>query len=281
MPRDKTPEPPSMEALHREVADMFEKTAEYLGRGKYNEQEHIALLERLEFYSSISSIHPEQKKAAQDFIKDMNRLLTLKESVARQVKLAEQISEVVTDAQVHLAKGERNEAVARKLMDRIEGLYAISGLSEIQNKQLRTSLGSLRSAYKTINKSTVSAPASSRRADTPRALKPSAPKVTSKVASKTKPKPVQKVPVATVPKKARQPASQIITIKFQKVMKYVSRYLVVKKYNQRQHDKLTADLLEVEKNSDSLNKIDQKRLSQIIEKMKRIDMMYKSKASTK
>jgi hypothetical protein len=64
-------------------------------------------------------------------------------------------------------------------------------------------------------------------------------------------------------------------------MKYVARYFVEKKYVKWQHDNLTADLNEISKDSDSLSSIDQKRLKQTIEKMKRIEEMYGSSASTK
>ncbi len=281
VPQTQTPESSSMEVLDRQVAETFAKAAAYLGRGTFKETEHIALLERLEFYGGMSSIKPEHKKAAQDLIKDMGRLLTLKESVARQVKLTGQISAVETDVQIHLAKGERNKAVARKLMDRIESLYAIRGLSANQNRQLSTSLAAMRRAYKATDKSSVSAPASSRQADTPEVMKPSAPILKSKVEPKTEPKPVPKVPVtATVPKKAKQPDSRIIT-KYHKVMTYVSRYFVERKYDQQQHDKLTADLHEISRSSGSLEAKDQKRLSETIERMKQIDMKYRTRVSTK
>jgi hypothetical protein len=294
-PQSQLSEPPNMDALHREVAETFEKTAEYLGRGKYNENEHIALLERLEFYSGISSIRPEQKKAAQDFINDMNRLLTLKESVARKVRLSEQISTVVTDTQVHLAKGEKNEAEASKLMDRIEGLYAISGLSEIQNNQLRKSLAALKKAYTTTETRITSTPSrSSSRTDTRKAYTPkkiskkSVPVLKTKVEPKVEPKPVRKVPTPTqkvpaakaAPVKATQTDPEVITKKFQSVMKYVARYFVEKKYIKWQHDNLTADLNEISKDKDSLSAIDQKRLSQTIKKMQRIKEQFGSSAST-
>ena len=294
-PQSQIPKPPSMETLHREVAETFARTAEYLGRGTYNEKEHIALLERLKFYSSISSSRPEQIKVAQDLIKDMEQLLTLKDSVALQVKLSEQISTAVTDVQIHLAEGKKNEDVARKLMDRIETLYTIHGLSENQNKQLRTSLSALKRAYKATDKTTASAPSKSfKRADTRKAYTPkkvrmqSAPVLKTKVEPKVEPKsvrkvptPIQKVPVAkAAPIKTSQPDPEVITKKFQSVMKYVARYFVEKKYIKWQHDNLTADLNKISKDSDSLSAIDQKRLNQTIKKMKRIKEQYGSSAST-
>jgi outer membrane biosynthesis protein TonB len=322
VPQAQTPEAPSTEALDREVAETFAKAAAYLGRGTFNEEEHIALLERLEFYGGLVSIKPEHKKAAQDLVKDMERLLTLKESVARQVKLAGQINAAETDAQMHLARGERSMVKARKIMDRIESLYAISGLSASQNRQLSTALAALKKAYRPVKKSASRAPAPSRKAETRKAAKPSAPApapvvkarvepkpapvvkakvepkpapavkakvepkpapaVKAKVEPKPEPKPVPKVPVAaTVPKKAKQTDSQIITTKYNKVMTYVSRYFVVRKYDQQQHDQLTADLLEISKSAASLDPIDQKRLSQTIKKMKKIDQKYRSKVSAR
>jgi hypothetical protein len=282
MPQTQTPESPSMEVLDREVTETFAKTAAYLGGGTFKEKEHIALLERLEFYGGMSSIKPEHKKAAQDLIKDMGRLLTLKESVSRQVKLTGQISAVETDVQIHLAKGVRNMAVARKFMDRIESLYAIRGLSADQNRQLRTSLAALKSAYKATGTSTASAPASSRQAHTPKVMKPFASILKTKVEPKTKSKPVLKVPVAaTVPDKSKQQDSQSIETKYHRVMTYVSRYMVKKKYDQQQHDKLTADLLEVSRSSASLSNKQQKRLSKTIANMKRIDMKYRTRVSSK
>ncbi|NIR14595.1 MAG: hypothetical protein GWN77_01950, partial [Gammaproteobacteria bacterium] len=130
----------SMDVIDRQVADTFAKTVAYLGRGVYEEKEHIALLERLEFYGGMSSIKPEIKKTAQDYIKDMNRLLTLKESVARNVKLAGQITAIETDVQIHIAQGAGNKAEAQKLMERLEHLYSIQGLTEGQNRKLRTSI---------------------------------------------------------------------------------------------------------------------------------------------
>jgi hypothetical protein len=299
-PQTRIPSLPSMDALHREVAETFEKTAEYLGRGKYNEKEHIELLERLQFYSSLSSIRPEQKKAAQDFIHDMDRLLTLKESVARQVKLAEQINLAVTDTQAHLASGKRDKDEAQILMDRIEGLYAISGLSDDQNKQLRSSLTAIKNAYKKTDRRIAGAPSK----EPVRAYKPSPPtkttvtKKTEKrpstvIKTKVEPKvesnpirkvttPVQKAPAAAAaPKMTKKPSPQVVTDKFQNVMKYVARYFVVKKYSKWQHDNLAAQLNDVEKNADLLTGIDQKRLRQTIEKMDRIEEMYGEKASAK
>lgn len=284
-PETRASEPSGMEVLDRQVAETFARAAAYLGRGTFEEKEHIALLERLEFYGGMSSIKMEHKKAAQDFIKDMGRLLTLKESVARQVKLAGQISAVETDVQIHLASGERNKAAARELMDRIESLYAIRGLSATQNRQLRTSLAALKNAYETTeDTSASSAPASSGQADAPEVPKPSAPApiLKSKVEPKTKSSPVPKVPAAaTAPQKARQPDPQTVMKKYNTVMTYVARYFVVKKYDQQKHDELTADLHEIAKNSTYLSEEEQKRLRETIEKMKRIDMKYSSKFSTK
>jgi hypothetical protein len=305
-PQPQPPEDSGMEILERQVAETFEKAAAYLGRGTFEEKEHIALLERLEFYGGMSSIKPEHKKAAQDLIKDMGRLLTLKESVARQVKLTGQISAVESDVQIHLAKGERNEAKARKLMDRIESLYSIRGLSANQNIQLRTSLAALKRAYRpkppekrtatekttatdtsaATDKKTAtdtgaaSAPASPGHADAP----PPAPVAKSKVEPPAepkpvvKPKPVPEVPVAaTVPKKAEKPDPEVITKKYNTVMTLISRYFVARKYDQKKHDKFTADLLEVSKSSDYLSEEHQQRLSQTIAKMKRIDKRYRKK----
>jgi hypothetical protein len=313
VPQTQTPESPSMEVLDREVSETFAKTAAYLGHSTFKEKEHIALLERLEFYGGMSSIKPAHKKAAQDLIKDMDRLLTLKESVSRQVKLAGQISAAETDVQIHLAKGQRNAAVALKLRNRIESLYAIHGLSESQNRQLRTSLAALKSAYKATYTSTA-APAPSRQASAPKVLKPSAqastarvpapsrqasapkvlkpsvpvkpkpsaPVLKAKVKPKTESKPVPKIPVAaTVPKKAKQPDSQSIKRKYQRVMTHVSRYFVVRKYDRQKHDELTADLNEISKSSSYLSNNDQYRLSETIAKMKRIDTKYRSRVAAK
>jgi hypothetical protein len=284
-PQPQTPEyNTSIEVLDRQVAETFTKAAEYLGRGTYQEEEHIALLERLEFYGGMSSINPEQKKTAQDYIKDMSRLLTLKESVARQVKLAGQISAVESDVHIHLAKGGRNKAEARKLMDRIESLYAIQGLSEDQNKKLRTSLAALKSSYKKSSgtRTASAAPAPARKAEAPKASKPSAPVVKAavetktEVTPKTESKPTQKAPVAaTAPRKTKQPASSVTTEKYYKVMTRISQYFVEKKYNQNYHDTLTAELLEVSKAQASLSEKQQERLSQTIAKMERLDKKFR------
>ncbi|MCK4910224.1 MAG: hypothetical protein KAR83_01215 [Thermodesulfovibrionales bacterium] len=294
------PAPASMDALDREVAETFRKTAAYLGRSTFEEKEHVALLERLEFYSGLSSIKPEHKKTAQDLIKDMTLLLTLKASVARQVKLSGQINAAVTDAQTHLAEGKKNEAVARKIMDRIEGLYVIQGLSADQNRKLQASLSALKRAYK--------APASSRQADIPKALtpyvnktkkdaaviKPPATKIVtpkvqvSKVEPKTASKPVPKAPVVTVappkakpvpkapvvvtaPEKSKKPDSQI-TREFHKTMTKVSYYMQVGKYDKPQNDKLLDELHRLLRSSGSLSEHDRGRLKQAIMNMERVNM---------
>jgi len=308
----------SMEVLDRQVSETFAKTASYLGRGVYEEKEHVALLERLELYSGMSSIKPEHKKTAQDFIQDMDRLLTLRESVARQLQLKAQITAVETDVQIHLAKGVRNEAVAKKLMDRIESLYAIRGLSEEQNEQLRTSLAARKSAYKDkpAETSTASASAPVRHVEAPKVTKTAAPVEQAKPQPKPEPKPIAKAPVTTPAQKkveqptpkvqvaaaAPKPAPQPVTKapaaapapdkvqqrkdqetrdKYYEVMTHISRYFVVKRYNQEYHEKLTADLLEIQRNKAALSKDQQDRLAQTISKMKYINDKYGPVASSK
>ncbi|KKL84829.1 hypothetical protein LCGC14_1960810 [marine sediment metagenome] len=209
-PQVQAPEPPSIDVLDREVAETYAKAAAYLARSTFEEKEHIALLERLEFYRGLRSITLERKKTAHDLIKDMNLLLTLKESVARRVKLSGQINAAVTDAYLHLTEGERNEAVARKIMDRINRLYAIHGLSEDQNKKLITSLTGLKNAYKATGTSTASAPAPSRQAKVPKVLKSKAPAPSrqakvSKVQKPKAPAPTRQSKVSKV-QKPRTPA---------------------------------------------------------------------------
>ncbi len=292
VPLPQTLVPASMEALDREVEETFAKTAAYLAHGRFEETEHISLLERLEFYRGLSSIKPELKKTAHALVKDMDLLLTLRESVARQVKLSGQINAAVTDAQIHLAEGKRDKAVAQKIIDRIESLYAVQGLSESQNTKLRTSLAALSKVYKATDRSTARTtkrssartPAPSGQSDIPDTLKPylnnakpSATKeVTQKVSEpKVEPKPERK-PVADVPVVA--PAPKInkepnprITGKYYKLYSKVSYYIQVGKYDQLQHVKLTEDLNELSDSADSLSELHRMRLRQAVKRMKEID----------
>ena len=259
VPRPQMPEPPRTEGLDLEVAETFKRAAAYIGRGKFEEKEHIALLERLEFYNGLSSINPEHRKAAQDLTKDMNLLLALKESVERQVKLSGQINAAVTDAQIHLAEGKTDEAAARKIMNRIKSLYAISGLTEDQNRQLRTALSALRNANKTTDRRTVSVPAS-----------------VPEVEPRTEPKPAPKTRVVlTLPKNADPSESQIVKQEYYKVYTSFSRYWSKKKNNRQRHDKITAELLEISEKSDFLTEDQQGRLSEAIEDMERIGNKFR------
>ena len=78
-----------------------------------------------------------------------------------------------------------------------------------------------------------------------------------------------------------KPNAQIITKKFHRIMKYVLRYLAANKYEQRQHDRLTAYLHEISSSSAYLSAIDRKYLRQAIAKMKRIDINNRSRVSSK
>jgi hypothetical protein len=299
----------SMEVLDQQVKETFAKAAAYLGRGKYEETEHIALLERLEFYGGMSSINPDDKKTAQDLINDMGRLLTLKESVARQVQLTAQINAVESDVQIHLAKGVKDESAAKKLMGRIETLYAIHGLSEDQNSQLRTSLAALKNAYKDTGTRIASAPATPKKAAAPRTAKPAAPVVKAEAAVKAAPKPAPKAPVAAaapkktappvqkaavVPKKTTQPVQKVsytapspktqldtqsIKDKYYRVMTLISSYFVRKKYNEEYHSMLTDELLELSKVKNVLSEDQRTRLTETIVKMQRIESRFSGGAS--
>ncbi len=283
VPLPPTPAPATMEVLDREVAETFRKTAAYLGRSTFEENEHIALLERLEFYRGLSSIKPERKRTAHDLIKDMGLLLTLKESVALHVKLSAQINAAVADAHLHLAGGKRNKAVARKLMERIKSLYAIAGLKEYQNRKLRNALAELRRAYKAADTSTASATASSSHANIPEVLLPyinkekkdAATEVTpeaSKPEQKPKPevRPVSSNPVVvTAPERTSQPDPRV-TKKYYRIMTMVSYYLQVGEYDTLQHEKITDGLNDLSVYAASLKNQDQERLRQAVVRMEQI-----------
>jgi hypothetical protein len=314
-----------MAALEREVSETFTKTAAYLGRSKFEEKEHIALLERLEFYRGLSSLTLERKKTAHDLIKDMERLLTLKESVALQVKLSGQINAAVTDAHILLTEGKRDKSEAQKIMEHIESLYAIHGLTKDQNKKLRTALSELKRAYRNTKANTAKSTPLFREADIPDVLKSyldkemkaartksaasreAAKKAATKAAeAKAKPKVVPTAPaprpivvapapapkpaivapapapkpaivatapapkpavVAPAPEKTKVLSPKQITKKYYKIMTEVSQYLVVGKYDQTQHTKLTESLYELSGSASALGGQDQRRLSQAIEKM--------------
>jgi hypothetical protein len=269
------PQLPSMAALDSEVADTFTKAGVYLAKGTFEEKEHIEILERLEFYRGLSSINLARKKAAHDYIKDMEHLLTLKASVARQVKLSGQINAAVTDAHIHLTEGERNRKVAQRIKDRLESLYAIQGLSSTQNKMLKTSLTEIKRAYKSTPQKAATITKPSRKTSKPK--KVTARKVTPKIVkAKTQPKaaPVPKAPVAaTTPTtvKSTQSATQVAT-KYYRVMTEVSRYFVVGAYDKPRHDKLTDDLYELSGSATLLSAPDQMRLTQSVQKMEQIEL---------
>ncbi len=304
VPLPQTPAPSSMEALDREVEVTFAKAAAYLGRSTFEEKEHIALLERLEFYRGLSSIRPERKTTAQDLIKDMELLLTLKESVARHVKLSGQINAAVTDAQIHLADGAGNEAAAQKIMNRIKSLYAISGLSEDQNRKLRASLAALKRAYKANAKSTASAPARSAQADIPESLKPyinksgkaapTKPVVTKPSAVKSEVKSgasevTQKVYEPEAAPKARRRYDPGVPFKvtapvinkehdpqatkeYNKTMTKVLYYMQLKQYDKPQNDRLLDEMHVLLRSSNSLSEHDRSRLKKTIISMEQIGM---------
>ena len=96
----------------------------------------------------------------------------------------------------------------------------------------------------------------------------------SKVEPKTVPKPEPKtVPnvrvAATAPEKTKpsKQADPRISKKYYKIMTEVSRYLILKKYDNPRHAKLTDNLYELSGSANSLSASDQERLSQAIENM--------------
>lgn len=289
------------DALDKEVSETFKGASAYLGRGSYDEKEHQRLLERLEFYSGLSSIDAERRKTAQDLLKDMGLLLSMKESAARQIKLSGQINDVVTEARLHLASGKRDMAEGRKLISRIESLYALSGLSEDQNRELRTTLSSLKSAQRQEERAAATAPSSTYMKSAPVTLTPvqvsptpiqttpppppavptrpvtvapAVPATPPAAAVEARPEPAPTTVAPAAATQSAQPSPQVQNDYF-RVMTYYSSYFVKRKYNETYHAQLTSDLKQVLTRADELTEKQKRDLRDAIDNMEEIDKKFR------